>query len=180
MRDKAGWIGAGLLLAALALTGCSGDDEQAAAAAPIRLQLTGTAHAASGHAMPGKIDPQDGRWQRKGQTALYGEPGQPALLKIACQSGRVEAVRNVPSDKGAKAMLSFVGYRGVLRLPVDNNGARWAGALPADDRNWIALTGGPFYATVAGGGKVIFPASSVLGDLVEGCKPQAPQAPVTA
>lgn len=93
----------------------------------------------------------------------------PALLTLSCRGGTMEAVRNVPSDEGAKAMLSFVGYRGILRLPVDNDGKDWSGALPADDPHWIAVTGGPFYATVAGGGKVIFPASSALGDLVDGC-----------
>ena len=156
-------------IAALALASCSGDEDKAANA-PIRLQLTDARAAPDEIAMPGKIDPPDGRWVRTGDSAIYGEPGMPALLTLSCDKGVVRATRNVPSDEGAKAMLSFVGYRGILRLPVSNDGDEWAGGLASDDPHWIALTGGPFYATVAGGGKVIFPASSTLGELVDGCK----------
>jgi len=156
-------------IAALALASCSGDEDKAATA-PIRLQLTDARPAPDEIAMPGKIDPPDGRWVRTGEGAVYGEPGMPALLKLSCENGSVRAIRNVPSEDGAKAMLSFVGYRGILRLPVSNDGDKWAGALASDDPHWIALTGGPFYATVAGGGKVIFPASSTLSELVDGCK----------
>ena len=165
---------AGLLLAALALTACSGDDEKTAGG-PIRLQLSDTKLAPDEYPMPGKIDPPDARWVSEGQSAIYGEPGMPALLTLSCENGMVKAVRNVPSDAGAKAMLSFVGYRGILRLPVSNDGDDWSGALASDDPHWIALTGGPFYATVAGGGKVIFPASSTLGQLVDGCKTRLPR-----
>ncbi len=94
----------------------------------------------------------------------------PPCSTLSCENGLVRAVRNVPSDDGAKAMLAFVGYRGILRLPVSNDGNEWSGALASNDPHWIALTGGPFYATVAGGGKVIFPASSTLGQLVDSCK----------
>ena len=162
-------VRAGLLLAALALTACSGDDEKTTGG-PIRLQLDDARTAPDEIAMPGKIDPPDARWVTKGQSAIYGEPGMPALLTLSCENGLVKAVRNVPSDDGAKAMLSFVGYRGILRLPVSNDGDEWSGALASNDPHWIALTGGPFYATVAGGGKVIFPASSTLGQLVDSCK----------
>ncbi len=165
MRAKAS-----LLLAALALAACSGDDEKASAGGPIRMQLSDAKPAPEDIPMPGKIDPPDGRWVSEDGGAIYGEPGMPALLTLSCDNGMVKAVRNVPSDDGAKAMLSFVGYRGILRLPVSNDGDQWSGSLASDDPHWIALTGGPFYATVAGGGKVIFPASSTLGQLVDGCK----------
>lgn len=168
MRVECGLV----LAAALASASCSPAEDQAYGA-PIRLQLTEAGSDPDEHPMPGKIDPQGGRWVGNGQSASYGEPGMPELLKLSCRKGVVEATRNVPSDPKAKAMLAFVGYRGILRLPVDNDGNHWSGALPADDPHWIAVTGGPFYATVAGGGKVIFPASSTLGDLVDGCKRQA-------
>ena len=171
MHAKAGLLLGALSLAAFsgALAACSGDDEKTAGA-PIRMQLSDAKPAPDEHPMLGKIDPPDGRWVREGTGATYGEPGMPALLKLSCRNGMVQATRNVPSDDGAKAMLSFVGYRGILRLPVTNDGDDWSGALASDDPHWIALTGGPFYATVAGGGKVIFPASSTLKELVDGCK----------
>lgn len=157
-------------LAALALAGCSPASEEQAESEPIRFRLADRAPDPDQLPMPGKIDPEDARWVREGDTASYGEPAMPPLLEISCRSGMIRARRNVPSDDGAKAMLAFVGYRGILRLPVGNDGNRWEGALEARDPHWIAITGGPFYATVAGGGKVISPASSALRDLVDGCK----------
>ena len=73
-------------IAALALASCSGDEDKAATA-PIRLQLTDARPAPDEIAMPGKLDPPDGRWVRTGESAVYGEPGMPALLKLSCENG---------------------------------------------------------------------------------------------
>lgn len=176
--------------ALLALSACSGSSEEAKSDEPqgrtIHMSLSSPANAAERLSdpeelpMPGKIDPEDARWVRKGKGAQYGEPGMPPLIDIACVGGKVQATRHVPSDKGAEAMFAFVGYRGILRLQVSNDGREWTGALDAKDPHWIAITGGPFYATVAGGGKVISPASSMLGELVKSCRASTKEAAETA
>ena len=124
-------------------------------------------------AMPGKIDPPDATWRATNAGAVYGEPETKPLIEMACNDGMVDVTRNVASDDGAKALFAFVGYRGILRLKVENDGAAWHGSLRSDDPMWIAVTGGPFYATVAGGGKVISPASSIASQVITGCKPEA-------
>jgi len=124
-------------------------------------------------AMPGKIDPPDATWRETKSGAIYGEPDRKPLIEMACNDGMVDVTRNVASDDGAKALFAFVGYRGILRLKVENDGAAWHGSLRSDDPLWIAVTGGPFYATVAGGGKVISPASSIASSVITGCKPEA-------
>lgn len=161
------------LSAALALAACSSEpDPREHGVAQFELAEESAA-AAVAAAMPGKIDPPDATWQATERGARYGEPGKPALLVLACKDGLVSVTRNAPSDKGAKALLAFVGYRGILRLKVENDGKAWHGALRSDDPHWIAVTGGPFYATVAGGGKVISPASSIAADVVRTCEPKA-------
>ena len=132
-----------------------------------------SAERAVSDAMPGTIDPPDAVWRATGKGAAYGEAGRPALIELACTDGDVTVARQVPSDKGAKALLAFVGYRGILRLKVASDGKTWRGRLRADDPHWIAVTGGPFYATVAGGGKVISPASSVASGVVTRCEARA-------
>ncbi|MBB3990258.1 hypothetical protein [Croceicoccus naphthovorans] len=120
-------------------------------------------------AMPGKIDPPDAKWTQVDGGARYGEPGKTPLIEMTCEDGMVSVTRNAASDDGAKALLAFVGYRGILRLKVENDGKAWRGALRSDDPHWIAVTGGPFYATVAGGGKVISPASSIAAGTITNC-----------
>lgn len=164
-----------LALAGL-LAGCSASAGESASVADhvreqehgsIRLDLASGKTASA--SMPGKIDPADGRWQTSGSRALYGQPGKPALLELACTGDTISVSRNIASQEDAKAMLAFVGYRGILRLPVSNDGEAWHGTLPARDPRWIAVTGGPFYATVAGGGKVIVPAMGATAGIIASC-----------
>lgn len=164
----------------LALAACSaGDDGHENAIAKYEVKSSDGSPAPSAaqalaagiaDAMPGKIDPPAAAWQQSPSGAIYGEPGKPPLLELACRDGMVAATRSAASDKGAKALLAFVGYRGVLRLKVENDGKAWHGALRSDDPHWKAVTGGPFYATVAGGGTVMSPASAVAAQVVTGCK----------
>jgi len=161
--------------AALLLSACSDSDTAQQGAALARFEVTSrdenTPDAAS-RTMPGKIDPPAAVWRENGNGARYGEPDQKPLLDITCQDGLVAVTRNIGSDAGAKALLAFVGYRGILRLKVENDGKAWHGALRADDPHWTAVTGGPFYATVAGGGKVISPASAIAAGVIRDCKPE--------
>ncbi|WP_066558921.1 hypothetical protein [Croceicoccus bisphenolivorans] len=163
-------------LFALALTACSQGKEAGEGQAVAKFELAAdnaAPDAVTSDSMPGKIDPPDAQWQAAPSGAIYGEPDKQPLIELACDDGMVAVTRNATSDKGAKALLAFVGYRGILRLKVENDGKAWHGALRSDDPHWIAVTGGPFYATVAGGGKVISPASSVASQVILQCKPQA-------
>jgi len=168
-------------LPAIGLASCSpAQDAQSNAIAHFELSETGRDQAsgdASGTVMPGKIDPPGAVWTATNGGARYGEPGKTPLIELACHSGMVTVSRNTPSDEGAKALLAFVGYRGILRMKVASDGAVWRGSLAADDPHWIAVTGGPFYATVPGGGKVISPASSIAANVVTACKmpPEKPK-----
>jgi hypothetical protein len=174
-----------LAAVAFTLAACSGSGDEEPHGPKIRIALDaqdGSAPAAE-VPMPGKIDPPDARWQvaPDASVARYGEPGQQPLLVLSCDDGEITAVRNAPSDKGAKAVLAFVGYRGILRLRVSNDGERWHGSLPADDPHWIAVTGGPFYATVAGGGKIITPGPRDATRVIERCAiPEAVPKPAPA
>ena len=171
---------------ALAIAACSAEAEDDAAVAadgngPIRIVLDENARKTlpakrvlpPNRDMPGAIDPPAARWRvaKDAGTAVYGEPGKRPLLALACSNGTISAIRPVADRDGAKAVLAFVGYRGILRLRVQNDGGAWIGSLPADDPHWRAVTGGPFYATVAGGGKVITPGPGDAIRMFEACKP---------
>lgn len=161
-------------LAAAALSGCSDEGSAERGQAVARFEVASHDDAApDGDAMPGKIDPPDAIWHAVDGGATYGEPDKTPLIEMACEDGMIAVTRNFASDKDAKALLAFVGYRGILRLKVENDGEAWHGSLRSDDPHWIAVTGGPFYATVAGGGKVISPASSIAANVIRDCKPQA-------
>lgn len=132
-------------------------------------------------AMPGKIDPPAAVWRAVRDGAVYGEPDKEPLIALTCHEGTISVARHAPSDENSKALLAFVGYRGILRLKVTSDGETWRGALDANDPQWIAVTGGPFYATVAGGGKVISPASSIAAGVITGCKAKiSPKAAASA
>ncbi len=163
------------LAAAATLAACSGRD--GGDSEPVtKFELAsrdGQAPPARSETMPGEIDPPDAKWHDGGALVTYGEPGKVPLVALTCKDGMVSVTRNIGSDNGAKALLAFVGYRGILRLKVENDGKSWRGALRSDDPHWVAVTGGPFYVTVAGGGKVISPASSIAADVIRTCKPSA-------
>ncbi|MDT0576180.1 hypothetical protein RM533_08275 [Croceicoccus sp. F390] len=179
----------------LALCACSGGDSTPAQQ-PIRIRLDSIPLSApltqegrappvllnldaypANIALPGEIDPPAARWIITGnqsgssetQKAVYGAPGEDPLLMMQCKDGTIAVERPVAAAPGARAVLSFVGYRGILRLRVENDGERWQGALPADDRRWIAVTGGPFYATVAGGGKLVTPGPGTAEPMLSAC-----------
>ena len=156
-------------LTALVMLSACGTSDGEQKNAPIRIAVGSDPAEA---AMPGKIDPPEARWTvaENAKVAQYGAPDTGVLLTIACDDGVVRVERPVGDDKGAKALLAFVGYRGILRLPVENNGKAWRGALDARDPAWIAVTGGPFYATVGGGGKVITGGPGKAAPVITGCK----------
>lgn len=161
-----------LVLAAPMLAACWGNGGESEAVTKFELtSRDGLAAPARIETMPGEIDPPAAKWHDGDALVTYGEPGQRPLIALTCKDGMVSVTRNIGSDKGAKALLAFVGYRGILRLKVENDGKAWRGALRSDDPHWIAVTGGPFYTTVAGGGKVISPASAIAAGVVTACKP---------
>ncbi|WP_239806555.1 hypothetical protein [Croceicoccus hydrothermalis] len=174
-----------VVIAALALAACSAEAEDDAAMTPggdgpIRIMLDEEARTTlppkrvlpPNRDMPGAIDPPAARWRvaKDASAAAYAEPGKRPLLVLACSNGTISAIRPVADRDGAKAVLAFVGYRGILRLRVQNDGGAWIGSLPADDPHWRAVTGGPFYATVAGGGKVITPGPGDAIRMFEECE----------
>lgn len=110
---------------------------------------------------------------------LYGIPGEPPLVALAClEDGPVTTLRvtrYAPADEGAGAMLAFVGNGHIGRMKVDateqNGGLVWQGEDPASDNDWEPLTGlRELTLTVPGAGMVTLNPSDLPRDLVVGCR----------
>ncbi len=110
---------------------------------------------------------------------LYGKPGEPPLIALACdltgEEPQLHVTRFARADADAKALFAFVGNGHIARIPVDAayNGRAWLweGAVPADTYQLGALTGPrDLYATLPGAGRVEINASPRPGQLIEACR----------
>lgn len=109
---------------------------------------------------------------------LYGKPGEPPLIALACDLAghepQLHVTRFARADAEAKALFAFVGNGHIARIPVDAeyNGRAWLweGSVPADTYQLGALTGPrALYATLPGAGRVEINASPRPGQLIEAC-----------
>lgn len=109
---------------------------------------------------------------------LYGQPGSPPLLSLACEDGQLVYTRYVAADAQAKAVLALIGNGHVERLWIDaeQDGGDgegpwlWRGRVPADDPRLDVLTGrNRVEATVPGAGSVMLNASNAPGEFITRC-----------
>ncbi|MEE4204798.1 MAG: hypothetical protein V2I39_00805 [Erythrobacter sp.] len=108
---------------------------------------------------------------------VYGIPGEPALMALACDMGEgtLTVTRFSPADEGAQAMLALVGNGHVGRLPVDADGPEtrevWRGTHDAASEEWEPLAGPRrLIATLPGAGLVEINPSPLPMDLIERCR----------
>jgi hypothetical protein len=117
------------------------------------------------------------------RTAVFGEPGAPALLSLACEglasgSPRLIVTRYAPAEPGAEALFAIQGNRRILRLPVRAVGLRggvraWRGALDGADERSDVFLGEAMAVTVPGGGRLALPAMGAARAVVEQCREAA-------
>lgn len=126
-------------------------------------------------------DTADAQWaaSREPGRIIYGNPGEPPLLALACVEGangaQIVYERLVDADPNAKAVLALIGNSHVTRLFVDAEKAgddwRWRGATDAEDPALEVLTGPrQVEATVPGAGSVILNPSSLPRELINRCR----------
>lgn len=139
-------------------------------------------------------DTEDALWAPSPQAearVIYGIPGEPALLALACidadgELPQLQITRLSPADEGASALLALVGNGHIGRIAVDarKSGQRlvWQGEADAADLVWEPLAGPrALGATVPGAGRVELNPSDLPGALIERCRfgpdaePEAPQ-----
>lgn len=114
------------------------------------------------------------------RTAVFGEPGAPALLALACEglasgSPRLIVTRFAPAERGAEALFAIQGNRRILRLPVRSVGLRggvraWRGALYAGDERIDVFLGSGIAATVPGGGRLALPPMGEARAIIDECR----------
>lgn len=130
-------------------------------------------------------DTEEAQWveSREPGRIIYGNPGEPPLLALACVEGpggaQIGFERIVDADPDAKAILALIGNSHVTRLFVDavktSNTWRWRGAIIADDPALEVLTGPrQVEATVPGAGSVVLNPSSLPRELINRCRAQNP------
>lgn len=110
---------------------------------------------------------------------LFGLPGKPPLVALACSGTSIELTRFAPADPDAQALAALVGNSHVVRIPVDavpsGRASIWRGSVAADHPGLEALTGaGPVELTIPGAGTVVLNPSPLPGALVTQCRPSAP------
>jgi hypothetical protein len=117
---------------------------------------------------------------------IYGVPGGPALMAIACEgtggNARIVLSRMALADEGASALMALVGNGHLGRLAVDATEEQgrlmWQGTLPADDPALEPLRGPrQVQATVPGAGTVILNPSQRPMQLLSRCLNAAPAGP---
>ena len=106
---------------------------------------------------------------------IYGQPGQPIQLALACEADQLTITRFAPADDGAGALLALVGNGDIGRLEVDPVEVRgqsvWQGQAAATSEVWDPLTGPrQLIATVPGGGMVTMNPSLLPMILVAECR----------
>ena len=160
----------------LALAACSPPDAEAPAARASEVEQVAIPFAS----LPSP-DVTGARWVPTSlpQQIVYGKPGQPALIALACEQNgpqpHLRLTRFAPAPAGGKAVFA-----------VDGNGyiARWKAdaAKTADGFNWQSIVGleeyklgallGPrsIEATVPGTGTVIINQNELPRQLIEQCR----------
>lgn len=122
----------------------------------------------------------------KPDRLIYGNPGEPPMLAIECESENgqqlVRITRYAPADEGAKAMMALIGNGHRSRLKVDATAAGeafvWEGAFPAGEPQLDALTGRrSVTVTIPGAGMITLNASGRPGELIETCRARGEPAP---
>lgn len=120
---------------------------------------------------------------------LYGKPGEPPLLALACDtSGNAPAIRITrfaPADRGAAAFAALIGNGHVARIPMDateiDGASVWFAQLGAAHPDLDVLTGRREVAmTVPGAGRLVLNPSTRPGELIEACRAQGEDAPLSA
>jgi hypothetical protein len=156
----------------------------------------GSARAANLPVLPGPSQPiaspdtTDAVWAASGGPLrlVYGVPGQPVLLAIACSDAgtpdaRLRITRHAPADSGAGALLALIGNGWIGRFPVDATRSRgqlvWQGTVPAARPEWDALKPErEATVTVPGAGLLKLNPSPLPMQLVEACRaPESPAIP---
>ncbi|AOL22975.1 hypothetical protein Ga0102493_111955 [Erythrobacter litoralis] len=114
---------------------------------------------------------------RAEERIVYGVPGEPALIALACDAGAgtLSITRISPADEGAQAMFALVGNGHVGRLPVDateaGNRRIWQGTHDAQSEEWEPLSGPRrLIATLPGAGTVEINPSPLPMELIERCR----------
>lgn len=120
---------------------------------------------------------------------IYGIPGEPSLLAIACVLGdgapAIRLTRYAEADTEAQAFVALIGNGHVARIPIDateSDGAwLWETTAPADSPDWEVLTGRRDVAvTIPGAGRLVLNPSPLPGELIETCRANAPEAAAIA
>ncbi|QUL38202.1 hypothetical protein [Erythrobacter sp. JK5] len=121
------------------------------------------------------------------ERIIYGVPGQPVLLALACIRDTSEPTLRIarlsPADEGAGAMLALVGNGAIGRMEVDatevSGRSIWQGALPATDARWEPLSGPrQVTVTVPGAGMVTLNPSALPSQFLADCRGEvAPKLP---
>jgi hypothetical protein len=115
---------------------------------------------------------------------IYGRPGEPALLAMACEHkagpAQLRFTRFARADKGAQAFLALIGNGHVARIPVDAIESQgqwiWEGYSNPSDQRMEAFSGArAVTATIPGAGMVRLNASPLTSELVEACAAQSEQ-----
>ena len=118
---------------------------------------------------------------RSDKRIIYGVPGDPVLLSLECQDvddagkSAIIVTRFSPADKGAGALLAFIGNEHIGRIAVDatemGEDTFWQGQLGALDDAWAPLAGpGELTSTVPGAGMVTLNPSPLPGLLIVACR----------
>ena len=114
----------------------------------------------------------------KPRRILFGLPGKPPLVALACTDTMIELTRFAPADPNAQALAALVGNSHVVRIPVDavpsGRASIWRGSVAAENPGLEALTGTEAVElTIPGAGTVLLSSSPLPGALVMQCRPAA-------
>ncbi len=115
---------------------------------------------------------------------IYGKPGATPLLALACiaadpQRPVIRYTRYVPADRGAGALVAFLGNGVAARIPIDaidnGRGWLWEGTHSAASPRMDVFVGdGEVTATIPGAGKLVLNPSELPGRLVTACRAVIP------
>ena len=134
--------------------------------------------------------PEGTVWARgAGGEALFGVPGAPALLTIACIEDpalgpRLRFARFTRAPAGAKALFALEGNRHVARVPLDvvtpGDPGEWRGDYDPALETALALKGPlEIKATLPGGGTLVLAPSPLPGEVLDSCRARLPASAVT-
>lgn len=126
-------------------------------------------------------DTENAIWAQSNEPdrLIYGNPGQPPLLAIACiddpVNPKLKISRYADADEGAQAFIALIGNSHVARLPVDatrvGRSIIWQGEVDASEPDLEVLTGPrEVTATVPGAGMLTLNPSSLTGILIDRCR----------